>query len=103
MSRTVYKSGTLVISSALFQDDAGTATDPTAVVVKYKLGGAAAQTFTYGTDEEVVRDAAGEYHVNFDTTGWAGPDNRLDLTQWTGTGDVQAIGDDEWEVEPPLL
>jgi hypothetical protein len=97
-----YVSGSLVGSKAVFTNSSGVATDPDTVTLKYKLGGGAVQTVVYPSSP-IVKDSVGSYHANFDTTGWAGPGNRLDLQEWVGTGAVVAIESDMWEVEPPLL
>jgi hypothetical protein len=97
-----YMSGTLVRTRAAFTDVTGAAADPTTCTLKYKQGAAAAVTVVYPS-APIVRDGVGGYHADLDTSGWAGPGNRLDIQQWSGTGNVQAIGDDTWEVEPPAL
>jgi hypothetical protein len=98
----VYKSGQLVRTNAVFTNISGTPTDPGTIVLKYKQGNGSTQTVTYPSSP-IVRDTAGTYHADLDTTGWSGPGNRLDLQEWTGTGAVQGINDDAYEVEPPLL
>jgi hypothetical protein len=97
-----YMSGTLVQSSATFLNASGVAADPTTITLKYKLGPGIVETVVYPT-APINRVSAGVYTANFDTTGWSGPGNRLDLMEWIGTGTVQAINTDNWEVEPPLL
>src|SRR5258707_2398472 len=97
-----YKSGTLARSSAAFVNTAGAAADHTTITLKYKLGNGAVQTVVYPA-APTVRDSAGNYHADFDTTGWSGPGNRLDIQEWIGTGAVVAINDDAWQVEPPAL
>lgn len=98
----VYMSGTMVRSAAAFADDTGAAADPSSVVLKYKKGAGSTTTVTYPSSP-IVKDATGGYHANFDTTGWAGPDSLRYVAQWQGTGTVQAIGSDEWDVTPPAL
>jgi hypothetical protein len=97
-----YMSGSLVRTSAAYTDVNGAPADPTSVILKYKQGNGATQTVTYPT-APIVRDATGAYHADLDTSGWAGPGNRLDIQQWTGTGVVVAIGTDSYDVEPPGL
>lgn len=46
----------------------------------------------------IVRDGTGAYHADFDTTGWAQPSDLIYVTEWVGTGNVQAIGSDVWRV-----
>jgi bacillopeptidase F (M6 metalloprotease family) len=95
-------SGSLVRSSAAFTNAAGAATDPTSVVLKYRSGAGSTTTVTYPSSP-VTKDSTGNYHADFDTTGWAGPDALLYVTEWTGTGTVQAIASDAWLVTPPAL
>ena len=90
-------SGSLVRSSAVFTNIAGTPTDPTTTTAKYRAGVGATQ------NPAPVHDGAGLFHVDIDTTGWAGPENLLYTCQWQGTGAVIAIGPDYFEVEPPAL
>lgn len=59
-----YDVGDLVRASGSFTNAAGTAVDPTAVFAKYKDPAAAVTTLTYGVDAALVRDSAGNYHVD---------------------------------------
>jgi hypothetical protein len=95
-------SGSLVRSKAQFADITGTAADPGTVTLKYKTGAGSTTTVTYPSSP-IVKDSTGNYHADFDTTGWAGPDNLLYAVEWTGTGAVQAIGADYWQVTAPAL
>lgn len=97
-----YMSGSLVTSTATYANDAGTPTDPTVVTLKYKTGSGATTTVTYPS-APVVKVSTGVYSAEFDTSGWTGPDNQLWATQWSGTGTVQAIAADYWQVTPPAL
>lgn len=97
-----YISGSLVRSSAAFLDASGAATDPTAIVMKWRTGAGSTTTVTYPT-APIIKDSAGNYHADFDTTGWTGPNPLEYFVQWTGTGTVQAIDADVWEVTPPQL
>src|SRR6185437_525699 len=102
MSTPVYMSGSLVTSTATFYNDEGAEADPTTVTLKYKQGSGATVTVTYPSPP-IVRDAEGVYHAELDTTGWDGPDNLLWATQWSGTGNVQAIAVGYWQVSPLAL
>lgn len=97
-----YTSGTLVRSSAAFTDINGAATDPDTITLKYKSGSSATVTAVYPASP-VIKDSTGDYHADFDTTGFAGPDTQLWITQWAGSGAVTAIGDDSFGVTPPSL
>lgn len=53
--------------SVEFRDAAGTLTDPTTLEFKIKSpDDAPVVTYIYGTDAELVRDAAGKFHVDYD-------------------------------------
>jgi hypothetical protein len=95
-------SGSLVRTSAAFADINGNPADPTTVTLKYKPGAGSTTTVTYPSSP-VVKDSTGAYHADLDTTGWTGPDDLLYATEWTGTGNVQAIAADYWQVTPPAL
>ena len=95
-------SGSLVRTSAAFADITGTPADPSTVTLKYKTGAGSVTTATYPSSP-IVRDSTGAYHADLDTTGWAGPDDLLYATEWAGTGNVQAIGSDYFQVTPAAL
>jgi len=97
-----YMSGSLIRSSAAYTDTSGTPADPSSVVLQYKADAGDTTTVTY-PDSPIVKDGTGAYHADLDTSGWAGPARQLWIVEWTGTGTVQAIGVDSWEVEPAAL
>src|SRR4051812_34729221 len=63
--------GTLIKlpESIEFTDDAGVATDPDTVIFTVERYSppppSAIQTYTYGTDAEVIKDATGTYHLEY--------------------------------------
>lgn len=59
-----YDVGDLVRVAGVFTNAAGTAVDPTAVFAKYKDPGGTITTLVYLTDLALVRDSAGNYHVD---------------------------------------
>lgn len=63
-----YHVGDLIRASATFTSAAGTAVDPTVVLAKYKDPGGVTVSLTYGAvgSEALVRDSAGNYHVDID-------------------------------------
>jgi hypothetical protein len=93
-----YISGSLVRSVAAFANSSGVLTNPSSISLKYRAGTGAVTTIS-----GPINDAAGAYHWDIDTSGWTGPGNLLYTCQWTGTGAIQAIGDDHFEVEPAAL
>lgn len=98
MSYNVYMSGTRVRSIAEFTDFDGQLADPDTREFKYRPGAGVIQT-----NANPTRLSLGTFYVDVDTSGWDGPDNLLYTCQWKGTGLVQAIGPDYFEVEPPAL
>lgn len=97
-----YVSGSLVRVTGSFFDVTGTAADPTTVTLKYKKDAGDVTTLTYA-DADLTKDATGVYHVDLDTTGWAGPDTQLWTLEWIGTGTVIAIVSDAFKVTPPAI
>ena len=75
---------------------------PESVTLKYKSGAGSVTTVTYPSPP-IVKDSTGNYHADLDTTGWSGPDALLYATEWAGTGTVQAIGSDYFQVTPAAL
>lgn len=92
-----YTSGSLVRTIATFADATGNLASPTTVTLKYKAGAGSTQTPT------PVNDSTGIYHYDIDTTGWTGPGSQVYVIEWTGTGAVQAIAADTFQVEAPAL
>lgn len=97
-----YMSGSLITSTATFLDDTGALADPSTITLKYKAGSGATVTAVYPA-APVTRVSTGVYQAELDSTGWTGPDSQLWTVQWSGTGNVQAIGVGYWEINPPAL
>ena len=98
-----YPSGTLVRTSAInWTQLGGGIADPTTITLKYRAGGGSITTVTY-PNSPIVRDSQGNYHADLDTTGFAGPGLQLWEVEWIGTGTVQVIGNDSWQVSAPTL
>jgi hypothetical protein len=98
----IYMSGSLVQSVANFVNILGVAADPTTITFKYRTGSGSTTTVVYPS-APIVRVGTGSYTANLDTTGWLGPGNLLYTVEWIGTGAVQAIAPDYWQVEPATL
>ena len=68
-----YDVGDVVRFSALFTDPENNdaAIDPPAVQFKIRLGTGTVTTYNYGTDNQLVKDGTGRYHVDIsmDTAG----------------------------------
>jgi hypothetical protein len=99
---TTYLSGTLVRSTAAFATLAGVAADPTTVTLKYRPGPFAAVVTAVYPAAPIVRDSTGTYHADLDTTA-AGGGALPWVIEWIGTGAVQAIGTDNWIINPEPL
>lgn len=56
--------GNVIVFSVEFKRD-GTLEDPTDVTLKIESPSQQVTTFIYGTDSELVRDAQGKYHCDF--------------------------------------
>ena len=66
----------------------GTATDPDTVIFAYQVGNGPVLSVTYGTPQAwgtIIRDSAGTFHVDIDTTGSPG----AWTWTWVGEGTVQ--------------
>jgi hypothetical protein len=91
----VYTIGQQVRLTATFKTAAGTALDPTGVVLKYRdpVTGTVA-TKTYGVDGALVKDSTGVYHfdITLSTAGeW--------WYSWTGSGSLVAADEERILVE----
>jgi hypothetical protein len=83
------------LEGAFVHEDGTTPIDPDVVGVKYRPPGAPEVTKIYGTDVEVVKDSAGHYHIDVDTSPV------VDVTtghgvwryRWYSTGNGQAAGE----------
>jgi hypothetical protein len=97
MARGVYAEGTPVRVSATFRV-AGVETDPTTVTAIIRDPDGVERTYLYGTDAELVRDDAGDYHVDVD----AGPPGRW-IYRFAGTGVASAAAEQVFLVEGSVV
>ncbi len=102
MTFTTYMSGSLVRVSAVFTDIMGVAKDPTTVTLKWQKGGSAPTSYVYPS-APVIRDGAGLYHGDLDTSNWTGPNPQKNFIEWVAAGTVQSISVDYFEVVPAEL
>jgi len=79
-----------------FRDSDGNLGDPAQVVLKYRPGTAASVVTATYPASPVVRDGAGLYHADLDTTGFT-TDTWTYL--WEGAGGVQAVADSFFQVQ----
>jgi hypothetical protein len=71
--------------SVAFTDSDGMAVDPANVYCQVKPLSSTTTTYTYGVDDELVRDSVGNYHLDIDCNAvgnW--------YYAWYATGDGQA-------------
>lgn len=96
MARVIFADGSIVRARVTYTDpDTGVVTDPAGVSVVIRAPDGTKTTYIYGTDNELVRESAGVYHVlitlsQVGTYKW----------KWTGTASEQAVVDyDECDSE----
>ena len=83
-----YRVGTRIRVSAQFKNASNMLADPTTVTVRLDPPAADTHSYVYGVDSEVVKEATGNYHLDFlaDAAGdWA--------YEWQGTGTVETAQD----------
>lgn len=88
-----YDNGDLVRCSAAFTNSDGEAVDPTAVIFKVKTPAGTETTYTYGTDAELVRDSAGNYHIDVDAN-----ESGIWIYRCYSTGTGQAADEEHFSV-----
>ena len=89
-----YQVGDLVRVSASFTDASGNAVDPDTVYCDITAPDGTKTTYTYGTDAEVVRDSAGNYHLDVDVTAagrWCYAWRSRGTGQAAGSGSFHAV------------
>lgn len=91
-----YALGSLIRVSGNFTDEAGAPTDPTTVRCAVLGPGASAPTVrTFGQDSAIVRDAAGQYHLDVDGSAVGEWHYR-----WYSSGTGQAAAESYFVVAP---
>ena len=94
----VYTLGQQVRCIATFKNSAGTATDPTGIIFKYRTPAGVVTTKTYGSDASPYKDTTGVYHHDLvlDESGewWYG---------WYGNGAIVATDEERILVEGTRL
>lgn len=92
---SVYYGGSEVKFTATFKNDDGDETDPSTIVFKIKSPNEDTDSYTYGTDSEVVRVSTGVYSYQqvVSTVGeW--------FYRWSGDGAVNAAIEGSIHVRP---
>lgn len=92
---TVYDIGDKATLRASFTDDSSPAqpADPSALTFYLKLPDGTVTEYVYGTDAELVRDAVGEYHVD-----WTITVHGVYWYLFAGSGDVVAVEEETFTV-----
>jgi hypothetical protein len=90
MTTAAYDIGDLRALGVTFQNAAGSDADPTTITFRLLEPDGTVTVFVYGTDAEVVRDALGQYHVD-----WTLAQSGRHVARWEGTGAVHASVEDE--------
>jgi hypothetical protein len=94
--RVATYAGSVTSPAGGFRDASGNLGDPDQVVLKYQPGATAeVVTVTYPATP-VIRDAAGLYHADLDTTGF--PTDTWTYL-WEGSGGVQAAAEAAFQVQ----
>lgn len=91
---STYTLGNLVRVSAVFKDISGDVQDPTVVNVTITDPTGTDTTYVYETDEEVIKDSVGNYHLDQDVEiagRW--------YYRWWSTGTGQASSQSFFEVD----
>lgn len=92
--------GQLVRAAVTFMasvDGVETKVDPDVVRFKVRIGAAVAVTYTYGVDAGVIRDAAGEYHLDIATV--AATVDAIWYVRVEGTGTYDGAAEGEFRVD----
>lgn len=92
MSNT-YDLGDLVQVVGVFRDSSGAVIDPTTVSLAFKTPADVKTTRVYLTDDELVKDSTGAYHVNLSAT-----ENGTWYYRWFSTGTGQAAQETSFKV-----
>lgn len=98
MTQTVfnkYDYGDLVRASGAWTNSAGTAIDPTVVKFSYRDPSGNETVLTYLSDAALVRDSAGNYHVDIDAD-----EAGVWYYRWWSTGTGQAAEAIKFVVHP---
>ena len=89
--------GTVVTTTATFTvPPSGELTDPSSVVLKFKVGGTIT-TWTYLGVGTIARVSAGTYRAELDTTNSSA---RSWSVEWIGTGSCAAVAVVQFQVNP---
>lgn len=94
--RVATYAGDIISPVGGFRDDTGTLADPTTITLKYRPGVSASVVTVIYPAAQIVRDDAGLYHADLDTTG---AQSDTWTYEWIGTGNVQAIADNTFQVQ----
>lgn len=93
MAATSFDVGDVVRLAGNFQNQSGTDVDPGVVTVKVKNPIGAVTAYVYGTDAEVIRDSAGNYHADI-----AADKEGVWFYRWEGSGVNKGAGEDSFTV-----
>lgn len=97
-----YMDGSLVTVSGTFKNSAGIKTNPTTTTLKVRVGVGASTTYVYGSSS-ITNPDDGDFDFEVDSTGLAANGAVVVTYEWIGTGDVQAIDAEQFEVVPAPL
>src|SRR4051812_27533596 len=89
-----YIQGQLVRVNGAFKTGSGVALDPTTVIITIVRPDGERNSYTYGTDADVIKDSTGNYHINVSATipgTW--------VYWWHSTGTGQAADEQSFVVK----
>ncbi|MCA1570828.1 MAG: hypothetical protein LC798_11025 [Chloroflexi bacterium] len=84
-----------------FFDADGEAADPTTVTLRIRPQGGTEEVWVYGTDNELIKDEVGNYHLDYPVPAIAPHRGLRFRFQWEGTGAVQVVEPGSFSVADP--
>ena len=99
--RVATYSGTTSAPVGGFQDQNGVPADPTTITLSYRPGPGASLVVVVYPALPIIRDGAGLYHADLDTTGTS--PSATWTYEWAGTGAIIAAADNAFIATAPFL
>ena len=94
----VYAVGTKIRLSAAFTDLSDAASDPGGILFKIRAPDGMVTTYTYGSDVALVKDATGNYHVD-----WLIAASGVHRYGFYGITSGQAVDESSFRAKPSAL
>jgi hypothetical protein len=90
-----YDIGDMVRCSVIFKNLNDAVIDPTTITLKIKLPNATVLEYVYLTEAGLIKDSVGNYHYDFLITM-----DGMHIFKWIGTGNVYAVEESSFFVNP---